>query len=81
LPVNSGNAIAFVPGPKASLIFGPFAKTEFYINGGQGFHSNDIRGVTIKVEPTSPSTAWSLRRSLFRPRARNSVCARKSSTG
>jgi len=55
LPVNSGNPIAFVPGPKLSLIFGPFEKTEFYMNAGQGFHSNDVRGVTIKVEPTSPT--------------------------
>ncbi|SFK69114.1 TonB-dependent receptor [Methylocapsa palsarum] len=54
LPVNSGSPVAFVPGPKASLIFGPFNKTEFYINGGQGFHSNDLRGVTIKVEPADP---------------------------
>ena len=31
--------------PKGSLIFGPFAKTEFYVSAGQGFHSNDLRGV------------------------------------
>jgi outer membrane receptor protein involved in Fe transport len=31
--------------PKGSLIFGPWAKTEFYISGGRGFHSNDLRGV------------------------------------
>ncbi len=53
-PVNSGNPVAFVPGPKGSFIFGPFNKTEFYMNIGQGFHSNDLRGVTIKVEPTDP---------------------------
>lgn len=31
--------------PKASLVFGPWLKTEFYISAGQGFHSNDLRGV------------------------------------
>lgn len=29
--------------PKGSLTIGPFAKTEFYLSGGRGFHSNDIR--------------------------------------
>ncbi|MFX6234579.1 TonB-dependent receptor, partial [Acinetobacter baumannii] len=45
--------------PKASIVFGPFAKTEFFINAGEGFHSNDARGVTIKVSPTDPSEAVS----------------------
>jgi outer membrane receptor protein involved in Fe transport len=31
--------------PKGSLIFGPFYKTEFYVNAGRGFHTNDLRGV------------------------------------
>ncbi|MGC2222257.1 MAG: hypothetical protein WA624_07775 [Methylocella sp.] len=52
--VNSGNPKAFVPGPKASIVFGHFEKTEFYGNLGQGFHSNDVRGVTVNVEPTDP---------------------------
>jgi outer membrane receptor protein involved in Fe transport len=37
-------------------VFGPFAKTEFYLSAGMGFHSNDVRGVTITDEPTDPST-------------------------
>jgi outer membrane receptor protein involved in Fe transport len=53
-PLNSGHPAAFVPGPKGSIIFGPFEKTEFYMDIGQGFHSNDVRGVTIKVEPADP---------------------------
>jgi outer membrane receptor protein involved in Fe transport len=56
LPLNSGDAVAFVPGPKLSVIFGPFEKTEFYMNIGQGFHSNDVRGVTIKVDPSDPAS-------------------------
>jgi outer membrane receptor protein involved in Fe transport len=36
-----------------SLIFGPWDKTEFYVQGGFGFHSNDGRGATQTVEPVS----------------------------
>ena len=43
---NSGTATKFLPSPKASLIFGPWSKTEFYVQGGFGFHSNDARGAT-----------------------------------
>ena len=51
---NSGSAIKFLPSPKASLIFGPWANTEFYLQGGFSFHSNDGRGSTQVVEPVSP---------------------------
>ena len=33
--------------PKGGLVLGPWAKTEFYVNAGTGFHSNDARGATI----------------------------------
>ena len=33
-PTNSGTAGAFLPSPKLSLIFGPWAKTELYVQGG-----------------------------------------------
>lgn len=32
--------------PKGSLVFGPWKKTEFYLSGGRGFHSNDFRSVS-----------------------------------
>jgi outer membrane receptor protein involved in Fe transport len=51
IPQNSGNVHASLVEPKLSLIFGPWAKTEFYINAGQGFHSNDGRGITMTVDP------------------------------
>jgi hypothetical protein len=50
---NSGSASKFLPSPKASLIFGPWANTEFYLQGGFGFHSNDGRGTTQTIEPIS----------------------------
>lgn len=58
-PNNSGSETASIGSPKASIVFGPFAKTEFFINAGEGFHSNDARGVTIKVSPTDTSEAVS----------------------
>ena len=55
---NSGTATKFLPEPKASLIFGPWSKTEFYVQGGFGFHSNDARGATQTEEPISPDNPF-----------------------
>jgi hypothetical protein len=52
--LNSGTATQFLPSPKASLIFGPWSNTEFYAQGGFGFHSNDARGTTQRIQPISP---------------------------
>ncbi|MCW5662177.1 MAG: TonB-dependent receptor [Burkholderiaceae bacterium] len=53
-PANSGKARDTLVSPKFSLIAGPFAKTEFFFNAGQGFHSNDARGTTDAALPTPP---------------------------
>jgi hypothetical protein len=50
-PVNSGTEGDFIASPKGRLVFGPWNKTEFYISGGLGFHSNDGRGTTTRVDP------------------------------
>lgn len=50
---NSGTARALRFSPRLSLIFGPWAQTEFFINAGHGFHSNDARGATARVDPRS----------------------------
>ena len=55
-PANAGRASDSIASPKLSLIFGPWAKTEYYFNTGTGFHSNDARGATITVDPRDPST-------------------------
>src|SRR5262249_52604604 len=34
---NSGTATKVLPSPKLSLIFGPWSRTEFYVQGGFGF--------------------------------------------
>jgi outer membrane receptor protein involved in Fe transport len=54
-PANSGTANAFIGSPKLGLVLGPFAKTEFFVNAGEGFHSNDARGVTITESPLDGS--------------------------
>lgn len=50
---NSGKESAGIVNPKLSLIFGPWSRTEFYVNAGGGFHSNDARGTTITIDPKS----------------------------
>lgn len=52
---NTGQSISkFLPSPKASLIFGPWLNTEFYLQGGLSYHTNDVRGSTQQYEPVSP---------------------------
>ncbi|WP_353070227.1 TonB-dependent receptor [Tunturibacter empetritectus] len=55
---NSGTAIKALPSPKASLIFSPWERTEFYAQAGFSFHSNDGRGTTLKVEPVSAENPY-----------------------
>jgi hypothetical protein len=55
LAANSGEVAVFIPSPKANLVFGPFARTEFFINSGLGLHSNDARGATTTVNPADPT--------------------------
>ena len=49
IAVNSGKRSAGIGSPKLSLIFGPWVKTEYFVNYGYGFHSNDARGTTATV--------------------------------
>ncbi len=65
--LNSGTATQFLPSPKASLIFGPWAKTEFYVQGGFSFHSNDVRGTTQRIEPISPDYPFPTPSTPIRP--------------
>ncbi|HEY0316639.1 MAG TPA: TonB-dependent receptor [Sphingomonas sp.] len=50
---DSGDVARHILSPKANLIFGPWAKTELYLDYGQGFHSNDARGVVARVDPAT----------------------------
>ncbi len=49
--LNAGRANDHIVNPKISLIFGPWSNAELYVNAGGGFHSNDARGTTIRVDP------------------------------
>ncbi len=40
--------------PKGSIIIGPWFKSELYLSGGYGFHSNDARGTVQKTDPADP---------------------------
>ena len=56
-PANSGKASASLLSPKLGLVLGPWSNTEYYVNYGQGFHSNDARGATITVDPVTGAPA------------------------
>ncbi len=58
IAANSGTATKALPSPKLSLIFGPWSNTEFYVQGGFSFHSNDGRGTTQTIEPVSADNPY-----------------------
>lgn len=50
---NSGRELDGLISPKLALILRPHEQVEVYLNGGGGFHSNDARGTTIRVDPAT----------------------------
>jgi hypothetical protein len=56
IAANSGRANDDIVSPKLSIVAGPWARTELFVNLGRGFHSNDARGTTITVDPTDGVT-------------------------
>ena len=56
---NSGSGDDVIVSPKLSLAYRLNDGLEAYANWGRGFHSNDVRGATITVDPSSiePTTA------------------------
>ncbi|MBD0273422.1 MAG: TonB-dependent receptor, partial [Acetobacteraceae bacterium] len=56
---NSGNAGEWIASPKAGVALGPWRATEFFLNAGTGFHSNDLRGATIRLDPNDRLTRLS----------------------
>jgi outer membrane receptor protein involved in Fe transport len=55
LAANSGRDLDGLLSPKFGMVVGPWSKTEFYFNAGQGFHSNDARGTVTTIDPGSGS--------------------------
>ena len=52
-PLNSGTGDAALVSPKLTAVLGPWSGSEIYLNYGRGFHSNDPRAATVRVDPIS----------------------------
>lgn len=57
LDANSGTRNAAILSPKLAVTLGPWKQTELYLNYGYGFHSNDARGATLRVDPRTGEPA------------------------
>lgn len=53
LAANSGTGHDDLFGPKLALAWQPVDSLELYANYGRSFHSNDVRGASISVDPVS----------------------------
>ena len=58
----TGTKRASIFSPKLGLVLGPWAKTTFFLNFGDGYHSNDARGVTRSGENPAASPVTPLAR-------------------
>ena len=54
---NSGTEWDALVSPKVLAAFGPWEGTELYASAGLGFHSNDARGATIAIDPSTNEPA------------------------
>ena len=54
---NSGSGDDTILSPKLSAAYTLGPAAEIYANWGRGYHSNDVRGVTIAVDPVSGEPA------------------------
>jgi outer membrane receptor protein involved in Fe transport len=57
LAANSGSGGDLILSPKAALAWKATDSLELYANYGEGFHSNDVRGASIRVDPASGEPA------------------------
>lgn len=53
MAANSGRGSDAIVTPTAGLAWRAAQTLEFYANYGQGFHSNDVRGATIAIDPVT----------------------------
>jgi outer membrane receptor protein involved in Fe transport len=54
---SRGRASDTLASPKATAVLAPRRGWEVFLNFGRGFHSNDARGVTRRVEAADPTAA------------------------
>jgi len=57
LAANSGDGSDGFLAPKAALAWSPADGLELYANYGESFHSNDVRGATIRIDPATGDAA------------------------
>ena len=57
LNANSGDGSDAILGPKFAIAWRPIDGLEFYGNYGESFHSNDVRGATITIDPATGAPA------------------------
>ena len=57
LAANSGAGTDNLVSPKAAIAWQPADHLELYANYGEGFHSNDVRGAAITVDPATGDPA------------------------
>ena len=50
---NSGREVDSLLSPKFGLVFAPSRRLELYGNFGYGYHSNDARGATTRIDPVT----------------------------
>jgi len=55
LPANGGTAGDTQLSPKLTVVWAVTPKTEIFFNTGRGFHSNDARGMTARIDPKTGS--------------------------
>jgi hypothetical protein len=64
LGCSMGNKRASIFSPKLGVVMGPWANTRYFINFGEGYHSNDARGITRSGENSSVSPVTPLTRAV-----------------
>lgn len=57
IAANSGQGSAALAAPKAALAWTVAPGLELYANYGESYHSNDVRGATISVDPSTGAAA------------------------
>jgi outer membrane receptor protein involved in Fe transport len=57
LAANSGSGSAAIVTPKAALAWKVAPTLELYANYGEGYHSNDVRGAAISIDPATGDPA------------------------
>ncbi|HEV7612250.1 MAG TPA: TonB-dependent receptor [Steroidobacteraceae bacterium] len=60
----SGGKRASIFSPKMGVVLGPWAKTTYFIDIGDGYHSNDARGVTRSGENPAVGPVTALTRAM-----------------